>query len=198
MLQTGKIDEAIPVLQRAVAVQRTPEALINLAAAHSMKRQWPEAAQVLETALELNPKEYKTWESLAKVYARLPGQSDRSRDAFLKAEQLARELQPSRAGDAALHADIAAYLAFTGRRREALERLQRALALEPGNVGVMITAAEAYDYLGFRTEALNWVKEALDHGFPVREVELSHGLEELRKDTRYTKLAASRSRARAR
>jgi hypothetical protein len=53
----------------------------------------------------------------------------------------------------------------------------------------MIVAAEVYEALGFRTEALDWVNRAIERGFPRIAVEESLGLEELRKDPRFPKSA---------
>ncbi len=186
MLHLGRYAEAEQYLRRSVQLEPKVAALINLGAVSSKQRQWAAAAEWYERALEKDPSNHKIWESLAKAYERLPGQKDKARDAFLRAEAAVRKRLRETPDEPAMLSDLAAYLAFTGTRRDALETIQRALALAPGNVDVMMVAAEVYESLGFRTEALDWVKRALEGGFPREAVAESLGLEELRKDKRFS------------
>lgn len=185
MLQLGRYEESQRYLEKAVKLEPRVGVLINLGGVNMKRREWAAAAGWYEKALEKDQSDHKIWESLAKAYERLPGQKERSRDAFGRAEREARKRLEKTPKEPELLADLAAYQAFTGTRRDALETIQRALALGPSNVNVMMAAAEVYEALGFRTEALDWVKRAMERGFPRKAVEESLGLEELRKDGRF-------------
>jgi hypothetical protein len=56
----------------------------------------------------------------------------------------------------------------------------------------MFVAAEVYEHLGDRAEALRWVAAALKAGYPPADVDRSPALARLRADARFAGARASR------
>ena len=48
-----------------------------------------------------------------------------------------------------------------------------------------------YEVTGDRTAALQWLKKAVDAGYPITEVQAARGLEELRADPRFGQQTAT-------
>jgi serine/threonine protein kinase/tetratricopeptide (TPR) repeat protein len=186
MLQLGRWDDSRKYLLRAASIEPTASVWINLGSLHVKLKQWDQAASYYQKALESDPHQYKVWEALARTYAHLPGQADKSKDALLRAAEMCRAQLKKDPENVIYLSDLANFLAVTGKRQEPLELIQRALALAPANVDVMINAAEVYEALGFRTEALDWTQKAVEQGFPLRGVEESMALDSLRADSRYS------------
>jgi hypothetical protein len=76
-----------------------------------------------------------------------------------------------------------------GERGAARGLLGEALALDGKDATVTRLAAGAYEQIGDRAAALRWLGEALRGGYPRDQIEKDPGLEALRADPRYGKLA---------
>ncbi len=59
------------------------------------------------------------------------------------------------------------------------------------DVDVMFNAAKAWELLGDRESALEWLGRALESGYPLSKIEACPELEELRADERYRLLSQS-------
>lgn len=185
LYELRRYDQAQIVLQRSLAIHATLDGWLNLGLVYKKRGQWAEAADAYEKALEVDPDRYVAWEDLAKVYARFPGGHERSEDAFRKALQLCRKDWAAHPDSGPVAASLASYLAFTGSRQEALEMTERALALAPGDADTMITAADVYETLGFRSSALEWANKAIKSGYPKSDVVDDQALADLVKDSRF-------------
>ncbi|HHT9153472.1 MAG TPA: tetratricopeptide repeat protein, partial [Candidatus Hypogeohydataceae bacterium YC40] len=69
LLQQGKVDEALPLLQKAVENEPTkPECYQALAHAYSKKRMWKEAVETYQKYLGLNPTDAQAHNNLGVLY----------------------------------------------------------------------------------------------------------------------------------
>jgi hypothetical protein len=79
-------------------------------------------------------------------------------------------------------------------RQEPLVRIEKALALGPQDTYVQFNAAETYESLGYRKEALDWLGKLIASGYPLDDINHSPVLADLIKDKRYTELLAQRKK----
>ncbi|NDJ13096.1 MAG: hypothetical protein EBY17_18180, partial [Acidobacteriia bacterium] len=110
---------------------------------------------------------HRVWGNLAVAYSRTPGQQSQTNDAYRRAAELCNVILKANPNDAHTLSNLASYEAFTGERADPLEKIQQALALAPKDSAVLYNAAETYEYLGFREQALLWLGKLLDLGYPV-------------------------------
>ncbi len=82
--------------------------------------------------------------------------------------------------------DLAMFVASEGdERQEPLVLIERALALAPEDTYVQFNAAETYEALGYRKDALDWVAKLVAAGYPIDDINDSPVLADLVKDSRY-------------
>jgi tetratricopeptide (TPR) repeat protein/TolB-like protein len=185
LAKLGKLDEARRMYETAIRIAPSYGAYNNFANLLLRQRLFAEAAAAYEKALELNSQDHNVWGNLGAAYLRTPGQKSRANDAYRRAIQLAEKARSAGLGDPNLLARLAQYYAIQGKRSEPLELLRTALAQAPTDVSVLISAAITYETLGFREEALQWVRKSLELGYPRLEVEQTPDFDELRKDRRF-------------
>ena len=91
-------------------------------------------------------------------------------------------MNPRRPG---LLVDLAAAYARLGQKARARQLLDSAIAAGKLEAGVTFSVAAAYEDIGDRDSALEWLGRARKAGYPMAQVERSPGLAELRKDSRF-------------
>ena len=87
--------------------------------------------------------------------------------------------------DLEIMAELACYyttIADTNRAEQLLEKL---ITKSPENVETYFRIGEAYELLGNRQQALNWIKKAIENGYSKAIIEAFPGLEQLRQDRNY-------------
>jgi serine/threonine protein kinase/Tfp pilus assembly protein PilF len=184
--------EAEKAFQRSLQLGPTFATYSNLGNLSLRQERYAEAGVAYEKALEFDPSQHRVWGNLAAAYSRMPGQQNQGRDAYVRAAELCRVAIQANPNDALTLSDLASYEAFTDERAEPLATIQKALALAPKDSDVLYNAAETYEYLGFREQALEWLGKLLDLGYPVKDVERSTVLIGLRKDSRYQAMVTGR------
>jgi serine/threonine-protein kinase len=184
------LPEAEKAYQRSLQLGPTFATYSNLGNLYLRQERYSEAGVAYEKALEFDPSQQRVWGNLGAAYSRMPGQKNQGRDAYRRAAELCRVAIQANPNDAATLSDLASYEAFTDERAEPLADIQKALALAPKDSDVLYNAAETYEYLGFREQALEWLGKLLDLGYPVKDIERSTLLAGLRKDSRYQAMVA--------
>jgi predicted O-linked N-acetylglucosamine transferase (SPINDLY family) len=177
--QLGRFSEAIPLLQRAHALDKTSYAVCNLLGACLMKMgEQRTAADMLETATRIQPEEAEAWANLAIALQNI-GQMDRARECADKAAALnpssatalealagaqfeqgrVESLESYRQAVAAGPPTVRLLLAYAnalatnGLHDEAVEQLQRAMALDDKDLQVRWALAIANLKSFYRSEA---------------------------------------------
>lgn len=186
------LPEAEQAYQKSLQLGPTFATWSNVGNLYLRQERYAEAAVAYQKALEFDPSQHRVWGNLAVAYSRTPGQQSQTTDAYRRAAELCKVILKANPNDAHTLANLASYEAFTGERADPLEKVQQALALAPKDSAVLYNAAETYEYLGFREQALLWLGKLLDLGYPVRDIERSRALEGLRKDSRYKALISGR------
>lgn len=145
---------------------------------------YADAASMYSKALELNDRDYRVWASLGAAYYWTLGARDKSRAAYEQAIRIAEEERRKNPQTASLLSHLADFYAMIGDSARALPLVERAVSLPPGNPDVMARAGEVYEQLGHRDKAIEWLKKAVDNGFPLATLERNPALDSLRADRR--------------
>ena len=156
---------------------------------------YADGAADYEKALEINKSDYQVWSNLAVAYSQTPGQQARAKDGFIQAAKMCREALKANPNDPEMISDLAMFIASEGdERQEPLVLIEKALALAPQDTYVQFNAAETYESLGYRKEALDWLGKLVAAGYPLDDINHSPVLADLLKDKRYQELLAQRKK----
>jgi serine/threonine-protein kinase len=182
--------EATKMFETSFALGKNYGACSNLGTLYYMDRRYADAASMFELALEYEEDNHVLVGNLAAALRGVPGREDESRELDLDAASLARRDLVSEPGDPRTLAYLAGYIAETSPG-EADSIATRAAELAPEDGEVLYRAAMVYEELGQRTRALRHLGLAIDHGYPVREINAERSLDHLREDPRYQLLLPS-------
>ncbi len=195
LLYAGSLDESRKVLPDSIRLEPTYDSYANLGNLDLKQGRYAEAAADYENALEINKSDYRVWSNLAVAYSKTPGQKDRAKDGFMQAAKLCREALKANPNDAVMLSDLAMFVASEGsERQEPLELIERALALAPQDTDVEFNAAETYESIGYRKEALDWVAKLVAAGYPLDDITESPVLVDLVKDKRFQSIVQARKK----
>jgi arylsulfatase A-like enzyme/Flp pilus assembly protein TadD len=153
-LAWAKPREALPEFGKALSLNPTfDQALLGLGRAHFMLREDQPAAESLELALHMNPRNFLARLALAKVYWR--------QNVLAKAEPELAQVVKEHPELAEGHADYAIVLAKLGKYREALPHFQRALAAEYRDPVFYNYLGVSYGELGEQRQARKAYQQAV-------------------------------------
>lgn len=182
-----RADDAARVWEQSSAIRPSAAAASNLGSYYFARGRYAESARALERAVALTPTSFTLRRNLAAALYWSPGERDKSRAAFEKAIELGESARTINPRQPALLAELADSYASVGAREPALACAAGAERLGAANDGeVAFTLAGAYETLGDRAVALEWLKRAIKSGYPVSSIERSPTVAELRKDRRYS------------
>jgi serine/threonine-protein kinase len=195
LLYAGSLDESRKVLQESIRLAPTYASYTNLGNLDLKQGRYADAAADYEKALEINKSDYRVWSNLAVAYSRSPGQKERAKDGFLQAAKLCREALKDNPNDPGTLSDLAMFVASEGNeRQEPLVLIEKALALAPQDTYVQFNAAETYESLGYRNQALDWIAKLVASGYPLDDINESPVLSDLIQDKRYQAIAQARKK----
>ena len=146
---------------------------------------YPEAADAMKRATELDPHNDILWRNLGDSYRQIPSRIPDAPAAYEKALQAASDQLSVNPNNTEVLSGIALYEAHLGRKQDAETSLAKALRLSPKNADVLFTSALVYEIIGNRTRALQQIDLAVKSGYSVADVEHEPELGALRSDARY-------------
>jgi tetratricopeptide (TPR) repeat protein len=138
-------NDSEPVLRRALSLDaRNPGALFLMGRFHSVNKRYAEAAAVLKTAAEVNPKSFSVRNILARAYLGL-GLYDDAFKTYEEASGLASDADRKVLAGAFGFSGVGDGYMSAGRPRDALRAYEKALQLDPTNAELpgKISAARA-------------------------------------------------------
>jgi tetratricopeptide (TPR) repeat protein len=185
--QSGRFDKALDAYTRSAAVRPNDGAYSNLGTLRFFLGQYREAAQAFEQATKLTPGKALYWSNLGDAYRWAPGLRPKAAAAYDRAIALARdELSTDPRNSGALNT-LGLSLAKTGKPAEGLSEIRKSLAIEPGNPEYLYDAAIVSALLGRNEDAIGWLRQAVDGGLPVSQIERDPEFQSLRKLDSYKK-----------
>lgn len=181
----GDYAQARTMFEKSIAIQPNYRAYSNLGTIDYFQERFSDAARDFEKALALDNRDYRVWHNLAASYYWVPGQKAKAAETYLHAKGMIEEQLKVNPRDADLIMLLADCEAMLDHNARALQLVRQSLQISPDDVEHWFVAAEVYEKIGNREEALKYVKKALDKGFSRTSLEHSAGLRELRADPRF-------------
>ncbi len=182
LAESGKVAEARSMYEKAITIAPNYTAYMNLGTLYFREKRYLDAAGMFEKALELNDRDYLLWGNLAAAYWWAPAKRDKAAPTYERAASMAEEALKQRPNDPFVHVDLGGYYAKSHKPKQAIERLETALALAPDHREVHAWAAEAYQAIGRRERAITLIRRAIALGYPVEDLERSPDLDVLLAD----------------
>jgi serine/threonine-protein kinase len=188
----GRLSEAAEQFQKALVIEPDPTLYSNVGTIFFTQGLYAQAASAFEKAIENGrANDPLLWGNLGDARRFIPGRSELSRDAYLRAIQLLEN--PSESEDSTLHSRLVLYRAKKGECEGALAEADR-LGEQPGLDGhAWFRLAVAREVCGRREAALEALKAALEGRFSLEEIQRDPELMDLRQDVRYHRLARDHS-----
>lgn len=186
--QMQRPDDAARLWEQSTAIRPTFAAASNLGSYYFARGRFSEAARAFERAAALSPNDWRVWLNLGAGLHWAPGERPRARTAYAKAVELGEVERKINPRQPLLLAQLADAYSMLGERDEALDAATAAERLGGGDAQVAFILASAYEQLGERVTALQWLRKSIDAGYSRDTIERSQSLAALRKDARYQTL----------
>jgi tetratricopeptide (TPR) repeat protein len=181
-------DRAFPALERATTLVPTATGFSNLGTAYFKVRRYADAAGSFEKAIELGARNFQVWLNLAGAYEFVDGGADKAKAAYQRAAELGEQDRQINPRQAILLARLGDCYAHLGDAAKARRLIEDAKGLSPRDASVFLTAAQAFERMGDRQQALAHVAGALERGLPRDDIETNRSLDALRSDPVYPTL----------
>jgi eukaryotic-like serine/threonine-protein kinase len=171
-------------LKKSIELSPSYAGYANLGSLYYNEKRFAESTAMTEKALSLNDQDYMVWSNLIAGYEWLKedDKASAARERELKLVEALVKVQPQ---DAVAQSELATLYAEQEARDRALTRIQTALALAPEDPRVLVNVGDAYEALGDRGRALQYVHEALRKGYPAEALQLDAGLQKLVADPNF-------------
>ncbi len=173
--------EAEQMLRKSLALEPSYGAYANLGHLYIQQQKFAEAAAATEKAVQLNDKDYTTWFNLAFAYECL---KDKEKAGKAQDREMAL-LEPAALDtprDATVQSSLGLLYAKKKLREKAISRIQSSLALSPDDPNVLATVGEAYENLGDRAQALQYIEKSLQKGYDLADLKSTPDLQGLLSD----------------
>jgi serine/threonine-protein kinase len=180
----GKYPQAEAALKKSIELNPSYAAFANLGNLYDSEHRPADSAAALEHAVQLNANDYIVWANLAAAYESL---HDEARVAAARNKELPLLEQAAQANprDAGVQSRLALAYAHKNLRDKAVARVQTSLALAPDDPDVLDNIGEAYEALGDRANAIQYIKKSLAKGYSLEALKNSEGLKNLLSDPKF-------------
>jgi serine/threonine-protein kinase len=184
----GDTAGARTMYEKSIALSPTYGAYANLANLYSAEQRYSLAADTYRKALKLNDKDYRQWGSLARALELAHGSGSEVQGLFERAASMAEETIRAEPGDARALGLLASYEVHLKRNDKAAEHVNQSLMRAPEDPEVLAQAAEIFEMLGRREEALRWIQQAMARGYAVSRIKRAPELRKLQEDPAFRSL----------
>lgn len=188
LLRQDRNDEALRVLQQGLQFQPHWELYNNLGTSLFAKADYLGAVQAFEKAVSSSkgsPNTYQLWANLADAQRWIPAQAQTSQRSYQRAIELLTPILARIPDDAMFNSRMALYSAYVGAKKEAVDKIGKALANAPNQPDVQFRAALTHELVGNHDAAMVALLEAARLGYPINLIETAPDLLNLRRDARY-------------
>jgi len=164
-LLQGRYADAISASKQSITIRPTAMAYSNIGYTYTLLHRFPEAIDALYTALKLDDSDWMTWGNFADALYWSPDKRGDAISNYKKALASASSKLQINAEDPVTLAYIATYSAMIGEEASALQHVERALKLAPGNGEVLFRAAMVYQHLMQYDKARTYLDRAVQAGY---------------------------------
>lgn len=176
--------EAEQMLRKSLSLEPSYPGYANLGYLYNQEQKYAEAAAATEKALQLNDKQYVVWGNLAIASEHLKDK-EKENKAWDREIVLLEQVVRDTPRDAIAQSNLGLLYAKKKLREKAISRIQSALALSPDDPNVLENVGEAYEDMGDREHALQYIEKSLQKGYAFADLKNVPDLEGLLWDTRF-------------
>ncbi len=160
-----KYDEAIRLAQMAIERRADCQSAWDiLGRALFSSDRWQEAARLAERACQAAGDDYNVYVPYVNAISAL-GEKEKAREFIERLIRVLEQQIDTVPEDVRAHILLACKYAEVGRRNEAAQQLEMAVAMRPNDPSVLYNAACTYGLLSLKTESLAVLKRAVEAGF---------------------------------
>lgn len=168
--QQGRYLDAIPLFRRLLNLTEDPEAAFNLGNCYFFLDRLEEAIEAYLRVLEIDPDNVWAPHGLAEAYEKL-GDTERSRPFFERALRNYDRALSASGPNARFLGSRAVCAGKLGRHTEAIDAIHEAEQLAPRSGVVLFNAAQVYALAGDRAKSYEYIRRAIESGYPRQEFE---------------------------
>jgi serine/threonine protein kinase/tetratricopeptide (TPR) repeat protein len=161
--------EAEQMLLKSIALEPSYPAYTNLGYVYIQQHKYAEAADAEEKAIQLNDKDYLVWGNLAMAYEGLKNKEKEGK-AWDREITLLEQVVRDTPRDATAQSNLGLLYAKKKLREKTISRIQSALALAPDDPNVLENVGQAYEDLGDRAQALEYIEKSLQKGYSLGDL----------------------------
>lgn len=176
--------EAEQALKKSIEIRPSYPAYANLGQLYYLQKRYADSAAMTEKALQLNDNNYLVWNNLVAAYEWLK-QSGKAAAARARAIELADKAATLNPQDAIAQSKLASFYAREKLRDKAVSRTQTALALAPNDPSVLGDIVTVYEYLGERSQAIEYAKRAFQSGYAFEQLSNDPDMQSLIRDPKF-------------
>ncbi|MGA7079961.1 MAG: protein kinase [Terriglobales bacterium] len=176
--------DAEQMLRKSIALEPTYPAYANLGYLYLQEQKYAECAAATEKALQLNDKDYVVWSNLMSAYEGLKD-NNKAGEARDRAIPLLEQATLDNPRDAIAQSRLGVLYAKKKLREKAISRIQSALALSPDDPNVLAIVGIAYEDLGDRAHALQYIEKSLQKGYALADLKDTPDLQGLLSDPNF-------------
>ncbi|MGC8549881.1 MAG: protein kinase domain-containing protein [Acidobacteriaceae bacterium] len=179
------LPKAEALLQKAIAIHPTFAELVNLGYAYEQDGQYEKAVELIREGLKMNAHDYLVWQDLVAAYQGM-GKTAEARDAMQHELPLLEADVKRQPQGVFANGELAVLYASLGMKQKALSQIQTAVVLAPNDPQNLGTIASAYDTLGDRKHAVQYIVAAIHKGLSKTQLEspVSFGLSKYMEDSK--------------
>jgi serine/threonine-protein kinase len=179
-----KLPLAETALKKSIALSPGYPAYANLGLLYMQEKRYQEAAAATEQALNINGNDYMVWNNLMLAYQGTR-QDHKAAAARRRSIDLAEKVVQLKPRDALAQSTLATLYAGEKQNDKAIMRIRTAIALAPDDPNVLSNVGEAYEFMGDRAHALEYIQKSIAKGYAVDDIRNLPGLQALIADPRF-------------
>lgn len=164
-----KIPLAEAALKKSIELGPSYPTYANLGFLYKARHDYAKAVDASEKALRLNDKNYLVWANLASGYQGL-NQLDKALAAWDRERPLLEQAVKQNPRDAGAQARLAVLYAQKNIRDRAVAQVETALALSPDDADVLENVGEAYELMGDRSHAIQYIQKSVQRGYSMESL----------------------------
>ncbi|MDX1618583.1 MAG: protein kinase [Balneolaceae bacterium] len=189
----GEYEKAAEMYEVSFSKDSSYAVASNLGGIKFSTGQYEEAARWYKVALDMNPSDYRLWGNLASACKWVPRLEDEAEQYFNKAIELGEKQFEVNANNPSLMSNLGSYYAEIGDSAKAVKYTDQALEMRPKDRTIKFHAANTYEVLGKRDEALHLIAQAVEQGYSLAEIENNPDLSDLIEDERFKQMVEADS-----